>query len=99
MKIKKHTLIWGGSPTAADSGLKIHPVTVRIRLALPNMVQYPNGRGVALKMPKVLVQIQCAPPYVPVTQLVEYLTFNQVVRGSNPLRHTNKTKRNKRRKL
>lgn len=27
--------IWGGSPTAADSGLKIHPVTVRIRLALP----------------------------------------------------------------
>ena len=28
--------IWGGSPTAVDSGLKIHPVTVRIRLALPN---------------------------------------------------------------
>ena len=28
-------MLWGGSPTAADSGLKIHPVRVRIPLALP----------------------------------------------------------------
>ena len=31
----QHEAIWGGSPTAADRGLKIPPVRVRIPLALP----------------------------------------------------------------
>ena len=31
-------MLWCGSPTAADSGLKIRPVRVRIPLALPAVV-------------------------------------------------------------
>ena len=47
-------MLWGGSPTAADSGLKIHPVRVRIPLALQALV---DAARLKVKLPCNLKRI------------------------------------------